>query len=279
MYALLGKGAYVAMKDVKRVGKAIQYSVPLPVAETINIDDNKKKKFMVDDTEDANNLEVGQKKGVLRVVASMKKFSHDLTVQEGGIETFLLLARKGVNPRMIVESEGIEALVASMTAYPKNYRIQWRGLATITDLCENLSICSELGKRGAVNVVMNAYERFSENKDIRQQAIWAMAGLAQIDHCLERMEEVNLKILLYKLIVIPIKSPGTEIDIVVPLKFRQIYSHTDLDLAANPPKKDLYAEKAEALAKANANKRGKTKPTHGTVDDFFTEGEKGLVDW
>ena len=78
--------------------------------------------------------------------------------------------------------------------------------------------------------------------------------------------------------MIPIKSPGTEIDIVVPLKFRQIYSYDDLNLAANPPKKDLYAEKAEALAKANAGKRG-GKPTHGTVDDFFTEGEKGLVDW
>ena len=158
MYALLGKGAYVAMKDVKRVGKAIEYSVPLPVAETIQLDENKKKKFVVDDSEDANDLAAGQKKGVLRVVASMKKFTHDLTVQEGGIETFMMLARKGINPRVIVEAEGIEALVASMTAYPKSYRIQWRGLSTITDLSTNKSICSELGKRGAVNVVMNAYE-------------------------------------------------------------------------------------------------------------------------
>ena len=36
---------------------------------------------------------------------------------------------------------------------------------------------------------MNAYERFSDQKDVRQQALWAMAGLSKIDHCKERMEE------------------------------------------------------------------------------------------
>jgi len=159
MYALLGKGAYVAMKDVKRVSKAIQYTVPLSVADTIHVEEGKRKRFVVEDTDDPNDMELGQKKGVMRVVASMKKFSHDLVVQEGGIEAFMLLARKGLNPRVIVEAEGIEALVASMTGYPKNYRIQWRGLSTITDLCAHLAVCSELGKRGAVNVVMNAYER------------------------------------------------------------------------------------------------------------------------
>ena len=41
MYALLGKGAAVAMKDVKRVTKQIQYTVPLGVAQTIMIEDKK----------------------------------------------------------------------------------------------------------------------------------------------------------------------------------------------------------------------------------------------
>jgi len=125
----------------------------------------------------------------------------------------------------------------------------------------------------------NNRRRFTDNKDIRQQAIWAMSGLCKIGHCQQRLEEVNLKLILYKLIVIPVKSPGTEIDIVVPLKFRQIYSYDDLNLAANPPKKDLYAEKAAEAAKLKAGRGGGGKPTHGTVDDFFTAGEKGLVDW
>jgi len=278
MYALLGKGAFVAMKDVKRVGKAIEYGVPLSVAETIQVDNGKKKKKFVEVDEELDHDQVrGQKVGVLKVVTSMKKFSHDLKVQIGGIETMMLLARKGLNPRDVVAVDGIEALVAAMTAYPKSYQVQWRGCATITDFCDNMAVCSELGKRGAVTVVMNAYERFADQKDVRQQALWAMAGLSKIDHCKERMEELQLKILLYKLILIPIKSPGTMIDVVVPLRFHQIYTHEDLELAANPPKKNMYDIKA--AEKKALDKKGKQKPAFGTVDDFFVGGEPGLVDW
>ncbi|GMI02676.1 hypothetical protein TrLO_g11503 [Triparma laevis f. longispina] len=279
MYALLGKGALVAMRDVTRVNKAIEYSVPLSVAETIQIDNGKRKQKRFNQAEEDldHDLEKGQKAGILRVVTSMKKFSHDTSVQVGGIETMMVLARKGLNPRDIVAAGGVEALVAAMTSYPKSYQIQWRGCATITDFCDSLAICSELGKRGAVAVVMNAYERFTDQKDVRQQALWAMAGLSKIDHCKERMEELQLKILLYKLILIPIKSPGTVIDVVVPLRFHQIYTHEDLDLAANPPKKSMYDLKAEK--KAALDKKGKSKPAFGTVDDFFMGGEVGLVDW
>jgi hypothetical protein len=70
-----------------------------------------------------------------------------------------VLARKGLNKRHVVEADGIEALVGAMNGYPKSYRIQWRGCATITDLCESEAVCSEMGKRGAVSVIMNAYER------------------------------------------------------------------------------------------------------------------------
>ena len=104
-----------------------------------------------------------------------------------------------------------------------------------------------------------------------------MAGLSKIDHCRERLEDQQLKILLYKLIVIPIKSPGTLIDVVVPLTFRQTYTNGQLDEAANPPKKNLYDLKAEQ--KKMGAKKGKHKPAYGTVDDFFVGGEPGLVDW
>lgn len=281
MYALLGKGATVAIKDVKRVGKAIKYRVPLAVAESITIDDGKtkKKRFKAEEDEGDSEEDIkrGQKAGVTRVVNSMKKFSHDLQVQVGGIETMMVMARKGMNPRDIVAAEGIEALIAAMAAYPKSYQIQWRACATITEFSRALPVCSELGKRGAVTAVMNAYERFADNRDVRQQALWAMAGLSKIDHCRERLEDQQLKILLYKLIVIPIKSPGTLIDVVVPLTFRQTYTNDQLDEAANPPKKNLYDLKAEQ--KKMGAKKGKHKPAYGTVDDFFVGGEPGLVDW
>lgn len=138
MYALLGKGALVAMRDVMRVNKAIEYSVPLSVAETIKIDNGKRKQKRFNQAEEDldHDLEKGQKAGILRVVTSMKKFSHDTSVQVGGIETMMVLARKGLNPRDIVAAGGVEALVAAMTSYPKSYQIQWRGCATITDFCD-----------------------------------------------------------------------------------------------------------------------------------------------
>jgi len=37
MYALLGQGANVAIRDLKRVERAIQYKVPLAVAESIKV--------------------------------------------------------------------------------------------------------------------------------------------------------------------------------------------------------------------------------------------------
>mmetsp|Transcript_2236 Transcript_2236/g.4583 ORF Transcript_2236/g.4583 Transcript_2236/m.4583 type:complete len:409 (+) Transcript_2236:165-1391(+) len=282
MYALLGQGATVAIRDLKRVERAIQYKVPLAVAESIKIDDGaKKKKFKVaapeEEGETDEDMKKGQKIGIVRVVMNMKKFSHDQQVQILGVETMMTMARKGLNPRDIVSAEGIEALVSAMGGYPKSYQIQWRGCATITDFSQSIAVCSELGKRGAVTAVMNAYERFADNKDVRQQALWAMAGLCKVSHCRERLEEQQLKILLYKLILIPIKSPGTVVDVVVPLIFHQIYTHKDLDEAANPPKKNLYDLKAEQK-QLDAKKR-KAKPAFGTVDDFFVGGEPGLVDW
>jgi len=236
----------------------------------------KKKKYIEEDESLESDLEKGQKAGLLRVVQNMKKFSHDLAVQEGGIETMMMLARKGLNKRHVVDAEGIEAMVSAMNGYPKSYRIQWRGCATITDLCESKPVCSEMGKRGAVTVIMNAYERFASNKDVRQQSLWGMAALSTIDHCKERMEELGLLLILYKLILIPIKSPGTEIDVVVPLTFHQIYTHEQLDLAANPPKKSMYDLKAD---EKKVQSKFKNKPAFGTVDDFFTAGDPGLVDW
>jgi hypothetical protein len=112
---------------------------------------------------------------------------------------------------------------------------------------------------------------------VRQQALWAMAGLCKIPHCKARMEELQLKIILYKLILIPIKSPGTEIDVCVPLTFHRIYTHKELDEAANPPKKNLYDLKADDKKKKTGGKQHKA--AFGTVDDFFTQGEAGLVDW
>jgi hypothetical protein len=104
-----------------------------------------------------------------------------------------------------------------------------------------------------------------------------MASMCKVLHCRERMEEMNLKLVLYKLIVIPIKSPGTEIDVCVPLAFHQVYTQAELDHAANPPKNsynlEAGAEKGETKSKSGY------KPTHGTVDDFFTQGETGLVNW
>ena len=115
---------------------------------------------MVADEELETNLEKGQLAGIRRVVSNMKKFSHDVTVQEGGIEAMMALARHGLAPRQIVSAEGIESLTNAMNGYPKSHRIQWRGCAVVTDLCRaSDAVCSELGKRGAVASVMNAYER------------------------------------------------------------------------------------------------------------------------
>lgn len=283
MYTLLGKASVVAVRDIKRIQTSMLYKLPLSVAETMHVKDVKISEKVDNpvafgapepEKEGEEDLEYGQKEGISRVVTSMKKYTNDQNVQVGGIEAMLVLAKHGVNPRIIVSAMGIEQLVSTMTLYSRNSRIQWRACLVITTFCDvSLPVCSEMGKRGIIPAVMSSYDSFPDNKDVRQMALWAMAALCKVEHCKQRLEEANLLILLYKLILIPIKSPGTIIDIVVPLIFLENYTHEQLEFAVNPPNK-IVAVEQKATVKIKVG-----KPAFGTVDDFFTAGEPGLVDW
>jgi hypothetical protein len=286
MNLLLSKGATVALKDVMKIGKMLEFNVPLDIAEKIQIDlkASKKKEKATTYTieEDVGDLANQQLVGLTKVVKAMIKFTHDAKVQEAGLETFMILARHGNNVRDIVPTEGIETLVNAMNMYPKVYRIQWRGCACITDLAvRDAGVCSELGKRGAVQAVMNAYDRFDSSKDVRQQALWAMAGLIKQEHCRQRLEEAGLVTVLYKLVALPLKHAGMDaIDVVVPLIFKQKYSLQVLESHASAKSVKKVAVKVEKRGgggSASAKKK-KKNAAFGTADDYFKEGEKGLLD-
>ena len=130
-------------------------------------------------------------KALIELLQNMKENLSDTNIQEIGIETITILAKKKSSSKQFIHHGGSSVLLNAMNNHNNSVRILWRGCAAIHSLCDYDSfIRLDLGKQGACQTVFAIYDNRKYPLSLRQQSLFAIA-------CLCHEGNFSVKIILH----------------------------------------------------------------------------------
>lgn len=192
------------------------------------------------------------------VCSHMKLYHTEIKVQESGCEVWTEFARTASDMKPLLQSGGCLCLSKAFEQFRTRPQLVWKASSAIAAMARHDVLSSELGKRGCVQLLVEAYHKFNTRSDIQQQVIWALDAMSLFDTNIGRFKDFGvLSILHEQLVVIP-KMGGKVPDakgkkkkkrsaktapidevkpdaIIIPLRLGRLFPKDDLLVAVKPP--------------------------------------------
>jgi len=222
---------------------------------------------------------------VRKVLNHMRAHLPDARVQDAGLDALMELANGHEDNGALLKGNAAEIVVEAMGSQPDNYTVQWKGCAVVQSMAMRLALSAELGKYGIVAELKRVYDSFENDREVRQQAIWALGALVNIPDNVLRMQEKKVYVCVSDLLAkVEDKNILPEDKVALPLSLRAVWSDEQLgqftleaveraqeDNKASEVASSKYASYTTAFPRKNKGKYSK-------VSDEFTKGVPGLVD-
>mmetsp|Transcript_45355 Transcript_45355/g.53108 ORF Transcript_45355/g.53108 Transcript_45355/m.53108 type:complete len:421 (+) Transcript_45355:98-1360(+) len=289
----------LAISELRLIQKALSHEVKFPVAQLMESDKNDREyssqgpqrnkihpSCNVGFSEPLKCISDDDPFGVTKLssIVTDERYRENAKIHELGIETILLYAKKKNRiPSDITCDEElalVTTLLCSLRLFPASRQIQWRGCLAITSLCVKSPINIELEGKGAVRVLVDCYNRFANDDDLKMQCLWAISSLCQRKSIGPKLSTCGFKKIMYDLLICPFNTNGTDTTpkkvvqkqptIVVPLRLRSLYTNDELIKSVQPTD--------DSRPKSGIELRKDDKPLYGKVADLFKhEGDFELT--
>jgi len=218
---------------------------------------------------------------VTTVVAHMAAHAGDVSVIAPGLDALLEIVRDAKRQDALVQvlcDSNVPSLtISSMDAAPKDAGLVWKGCLLITMLARRPDLAAELGKFGAPRALKQAYDDFGDDREVRQQAVWAMASMCSARDNFERFKRAQCFLVVVDVLA-KLRDTAASFDgkVALPLVLREVWTDKELDVLATaalapPPAKKKAAKYMPHYAKAKRSRNSK-------VEDDFGKGAPGLLD-
>ncbi|KAH8072704.1 hypothetical protein JL721_3347 [Aureococcus anophagefferens] len=220
---------------------------------------------------------------VRKVLNHMRAHVNDRRVQDAGLEALMELSN-GHDDNALLKNAA-EIVVEAMSSQPDSYAVQWKGCAVVQYMATRLALSAELGKYGVVAELKRVYDDYESDREVRQQAVWALGAISNVPDNVLRMQEKKVYACVSDLLAkIEDKSILPEDKVALPISLRAVWSDEQLGNFMLAAVEQQAAEEKAKIAEANKyssyksafprSKRGK----YSRVSDEFTKGVPGLVD-
>ena len=219
---------------------------------------------------------------VKRVLNHMREHLKDEGVQEFGLEAIMEFASDHDDGGALLQDRAAKCVVLAIEAHPEAYNVSWKGCVAVQTMCRKLSLSSELGKAQALGALKQVYEDYKDDREVRQQAVWAIGSMLNVPANIERTKRANMYTLVQDVVTrLEDRTVAAEQKIALPLPLRAIWTNEQLH-SIKLKKMDEKRQSGETEAKATQQRRAPL-PRRGAkklarVDDQFAAGEPGLVD-
>jgi hypothetical protein len=222
---------------------------------------------------------------VRKVLNHMRAHVNDRRVQDAGLEALMELSNGHDDNGALLKGNAAEIVVEAMSSQPDSYAVQWKGCAVVQYMATRLALSAELGKYGVVAELKRVYDDYESDREVRQQAVWALGAISNVPDNVLRMQEKKVYACVSDLLAkIEDKSILPEDKVALPISLRAVWSDEQLGNFMLAAVEQQAAEEKAKIAEANKyssyksafprSKRGK----YSRVSDEFTKGVPGLVD-
>lgn len=222
------------------------------------------------------------------VLNHMRAHMRSERVQDVGLDALTELSRRvACIENALLSLNAPEVVVDAMRKHPRCFQIQWKACLVINFMAKKQSLSSDLGKRGAVTVLKLAFNNFKGDREVQQQAIWAMEALANVQANIERFHHENIQACVVEVLRRD-ADPKIRIDstLSLPINLRSVWTNQQLGVAlsnANKGKKQTTSKAdidetrvtPSSTPKLSA-RRGKSR--YNRISDEYTSGTSGLID-
>lgn len=219
---------------------------------------------------------------VERVLAHMREHIKESNVQEFGLEALIEFASDHDDGGALLQDRSAKCVVEALGAHPDQYNVSWKGCVAIQTMCLKKSLSSELGKAQALPALKKVYEDYGKDREVRQQAVWAIGSMLDVPANVQRTKKANLYTLVQDVVTrLEDRTVPPDQKIALPLPLRAIWTNEELH-SIKLRKLDERKATSETQDSEKVQKRA-TLPRRGAkkraqVDDTFALGEPGLVD-
>lgn len=233
-----------------------------------------------------------------QVLNHMQSHTRCRRVQNVGFDALTEVCRSNVDVESALLSFGAsKVIVDAMRAHEKSFQIQWKACLAISLMAkQRRSLSSDLGKCGAVKALKCTINEFRGDREVRQQAFWALAALCNLHKNVERMHHEHILICVVNSLYRH-ESPQSPIDqqVALPMRLRNIWNDTEFDEAIQEAtstckkgrndgqtitkRGQAQNETQQLLVAGTLNQVARGgKGRFNRVSDSFAHGVSGLVD-
>ncbi|CAN0442706.1 unnamed protein product [Pylaiella littoralis] len=219
---------------------------------------------------------------IQRLLEHMEKYPKILDMAEPCVDA-LIAVGKSAATEAVLQSRCVFKLLKAMKAFPQARSLQWKGLLAMTHLAKKDEVCFDLGKAGAVQLLVKMWTEW-EDDEMRQLLLWAMNEVARIAETnqLRMSAERAGAVLRESMEPAPARLAATGAMVTaeqagrycVPIKLKRLYR--ERKLGSPFAKEDEDANRRDDGIKAHAV-LPLAKAQFGQAGDNWGEGEGGLV--
>lgn len=227
---------------------------------------------------------------VRTVLNYMRAHLRSERVQDVGLDALTELCRRVTCvEKALLSLSAPEVVLDAMRKHPRCFQIQWKACLVINFMAEKKSLSSDLGKCGAVAALKLAFNNFKGDREVQQQAIWAMEALTNVQTNIERFHIENIQACVVE-VLRRAADPKLRLDstLSLPINLRKVWTNQQLEVALSQAtaknvkkqttsKSDVDESKVNILSTLKPSARG-GKGRYNRISDDYAKGTPGLVD-